>query len=228
MRPRTRNLLTKVARRYPCVIISGRALGDLAPRIGRIPVWHLSGNHGIEPWEQRAAFAATVRRWISELTPKLDGYAGIVLEDKTFSLTVHYRRAQHRRQALDVILSAVSTLAGARTIAGELAVSVLPREAPGKGAALERMRRALACDKVIYVGDDETDEEAFAAAAPGSLLGIRIGAAARSRARYRLKNQRNVDALLEALLRYRPVARRVAAPRNRLRGGVPAGSLRSK
>jgi trehalose 6-phosphate phosphatase len=208
MRLRTRSLLARVARRYPCAIISGRALADLAPRVGRIPVWHLSGNHGVEPWEPRAAYAASVRRWVKALKPRLDGYPGIAIENKKFSLTVHYRHTRHRQQALEAILNAVGTLAEARAIAGEMAVSVLPREAPGKGAALERVRRALACDKAIYVGDDETDEEAFAAAAPESLLAIRIGTAARSRARYRLKNQRHVDAFLEALLECRPVGRR--------------------
>jgi trehalose 6-phosphate phosphatase len=153
---------------------------------------------------------------------------------------VHYRRARHRRQALAAILNAADTLAEARTIAGELAVSVLPQEAPGKGAALERVRRALGCDKAIYVGDDETDEEAFAALAPGCLLAIRIGVAGPSRARYRLKNQRQIDAFLKALLACRPVGRQVEAiaaagnvrTRRRLSGGpsrtTVAGALRNK
>jgi trehalose-6-phosphatase len=42
--------------------------------------------------------------------------------------------------------------------------------------ALERARRLLACDSAIYVGDDETDENAFEAAASSRLLSIRIGA----------------------------------------------------
>jgi trehalose 6-phosphate phosphatase len=230
MRVRTRNLLAQVARRYPCVIISGRALADLAPRIGRIPVWHLSGNHGVEPWEPRPAFVARVRSWVKELSPRLDGHPGIAIENKRFSLTVHYRRARRRREALETILNAVGSLPEARTIAGELAVSVLPREAPGKGAALERVRRALGCDKVIYVGDDETDEDAFAAAAPQSLLAIRIGTEGRSRARYRLKDQRHIDAFLAALLAFRPVSRRrapAAAPSGGPRRRRSAGRRRA-
>ena len=230
MRVRTRNLLAQVARRYPCVIISGRALADLAPRIGRIPVWHLSGNHGVEPWEPRPAFVARVRGWVKELSPRLDGHPGIAIENKRFSLTVHYRRARRRREALETILSAVGSLPEARTIAGELAVSVLPREAPGKGAALDRVRRALCCDKVIYVGDDETDEDAFASAAPELLLAIRIGAEGRSRARYRLKDQRHIDAFLAALVAFRPVSRRrapAAAPSGGPRRRRSAGRRRA-
>ncbi|HEY7448714.1 MAG TPA: trehalose-phosphatase [Vicinamibacterales bacterium] len=222
MRARTRNLLAQVARRYPCVIISGRALADLAPRLRRIPVWHLSGNHGVEPWEPRPSFAARVRSWVKELSPRLDGHPGIAIENKRFSLTVHYRRTRRRREALETILNAVGSLPEARTIAGELAVSVLPREAPGKGVALDRVRRALGCDKVIYVGDDETDEDAFASAAPESLLAIRIGAEGRSRARYRLKDQRHIDAFLAALLACRPVGRRTA------HAAAPSGGRRRR
>jgi trehalose-6-phosphatase len=88
----------------------------------------------------------------------------------------------------------------------------------------------LGCDKVIYVGDDETDEDAFAAAAPQSLLAIRIGTEGRSRARYRLKDQRHIDAFLAALLAFRPVSRRrapAAAPSGGPRRRRSAGRRRA-
>src|SRR5262245_22056428 len=40
MRRDTRQLLTQVARLYPCIVISGRALDDLTRRFSRIPVWY--------------------------------------------------------------------------------------------------------------------------------------------------------------------------------------------
>jgi trehalose 6-phosphate phosphatase len=83
-------------------------------------------------------------------------------------------------------------------------VNVVPRGAPHKGEALERARRLLACEKAIYVGDDDTDEDAFAAARPDRLLSVRIGSTRRSRARYRLKDQRQIDRFLRALLTLRP------------------------
>src|SRR5688572_28246449 len=56
MRPGTRRLLASVARRYPCVVISGRARHDVLSRVGGVPVWHVSGNHGLEPWAQNAEY----------------------------------------------------------------------------------------------------------------------------------------------------------------------------
>lgn len=49
MRATTRQLLTRVARIYPSVVISGRAHHDLAKRLGRLPLWEVFGNHGAEP-----------------------------------------------------------------------------------------------------------------------------------------------------------------------------------
>jgi len=47
MRRSTRRLLGSVARRYPCVVISGRARLDLAKRVRSLSIVHLAGNHGL-------------------------------------------------------------------------------------------------------------------------------------------------------------------------------------
>ena len=71
MRPGTRRLLIAVARRYPCVVISGRARQDVVRRVGGIPVWHVSGNHGLEPWSEQEAYATRVRAWVRNLKASL-------------------------------------------------------------------------------------------------------------------------------------------------------------
>jgi trehalose 6-phosphate phosphatase len=47
MRADTRRLLGRVASRYPCVVISGRALDDLTRRLDGIPLWYVFGNQGL-------------------------------------------------------------------------------------------------------------------------------------------------------------------------------------
>jgi trehalose 6-phosphate phosphatase len=207
MRSTTRRLLTSVARRYPCVVISGRARRDLMQRVGPIPVFHLAGNHGMEPWGEHPTYAARVQQWVRRLTDQLASQAGVTVEDKRYSVTIHYRHARHRRRALAAIRIAVRALRGARALGGRDAISIVPREAPTKGVALERARRLLACDTAIYVGDDETDEDAFVAAGPDRLLAIRIGGRRRTRAPYLLKTQGEIDAFLQALLAFRPLSR---------------------
>jgi hypothetical protein len=57
------------------------------------------------------------------------------------------------------------------------------------------------------VGDDENDEDAFALC--GNMVPVRIGRKLRSHARYFLRAQKEIDNLLELLLRLRePVAAR--------------------
>jgi trehalose 6-phosphate phosphatase len=208
MRPHTRRLLAKVARRYPCVVISGRARRDVLGRVGTIPVWHVTGNHGLEPWAQDAAYPLQVQRWVRHLKTRVGLYPGIVIEDKTYSVTVHYRHARHKRRARTAISHAARLLRDARLLDGKDAISLVPRSAPNKGVALERARRLLVCDSAIYVGDDATDEDAFAVARSERLLSIRVGRCARSRADYCLVNQEEVDAFLDMLLTLRPIRHR--------------------
>jgi trehalose 6-phosphate phosphatase len=204
LRASTRRLMRRVANRYTCVVISGRARHDLAARIGSLPIVHLAGNHGLEPWAPYEEYRAQVQGWIRQLTARLAHVPGIVVEDKSYSVTVHYRNARHPRLAASAIRRALRTLRGARSLGGDHAVALVPRGAPTKGAALERVCRLFASDSAIYVGDDHTDEEAFSVWPADRLLAIRIGLHGRSRARYGLRNQREIDELLRVLLAMRP------------------------
>lgn len=208
MRPTTRRLLRSVAERYPCMVISGRARADLIRRIGDLPVVHVSGNHGLEPWGENERYVQQAREWIAYLTPRLRFCQGVVLEDKVYSISIHYRGARDKRQALHAIDDALQGLRRARRIGGKLVVNVVPGGAPDKGVALERVRRLLVCETALYVGDDETDENVFAAMGPRRLLSVRVGPIDQdSRARYLLKHQRQVDSLLRRLIEFRPERR---------------------
>ena len=71
MRPTTRRLLRSVTERYPCMVISGRARADLIRRLGDLPVEHVSGNHGLEPWGENERYVQQAREWVAYLTPRL-------------------------------------------------------------------------------------------------------------------------------------------------------------
>ena len=207
MRSITRRLLRKVAQRYPCVVISGRSRSDLMNRLGDIPVVHVSGNHGLEPWAEDPKYIRRVQHWVKQLTPRLKDCRGIVIEDKIYSISIHYRAARHRAEALRAIDEAIADLPGARRIGGKLVVNLLPKEAPTKGEALERSRRLLMCDSALYVGDDETDEDVFRGFDRTRLLGVRVGVAEGSMAKYCLRHQTEIDGLLRQLIALRSLAR---------------------
>ena len=201
--PSTRRLLTRVAKQYSVVVISGRALADISERVTGIGVRQVFGNHGFEWSGATSRPRVQVRQWVEQLHQELDGVPGVVIEDKTHSLSVHYRLAPDHGLALRVILPVVRALPGVRVICGAAAVNLLPDHGANKGVALRRALEASGCEMAIYVGDDETDEDAFAALRPGRLLAIRVGAAEQSHARYHLESQDAIDLLLRALIQAR-------------------------
>ena len=138
-----------------------------------------------------------------------------MIEEKTYSITIHYRQVRDKRRALRTIARAVEELRDARIVAGSQTVTLMPKGGPDKGVALQRAQRMFHCDRALYVGDDDADEDAFASSTTDRLLAIRVGSTRRSAARYRLQRQSAIDSLLEGLIdlrsttsAQRPTARR--------------------
>jgi trehalose 6-phosphate phosphatase len=120
------------------------------------------------------------------------------VEDKGLSLTLHYRQSPQKAEARRRILAATRDLKQVRVFGGKQVVNVVPDKAPNKGVALAAERDRLRCDWVLYVGDDENDEDAFAL--EGNIVPVRIGRKQRSCARYYLRTQAEIDKLLELLV----------------------------
>jgi len=220
MRATTRRLLTRLAKCYPCVVISGRPLADLTRRLRQVPVWHLVGDHGYESRGETPKPTGHVREWVGRLRELLPANKGLLIERKRNSITVHYRHARDKRRLVTVITDAVRQLPGARAINGAEAINIIPAQGPNKGIALQQACRVFACDAALYVGDDDTDEDAFASAGPERLLSIRVGTRRPSMARYRLRRQEDLDLLLRALLELR-------SPPRRSRRAVPSRATES-
>jgi trehalose 6-phosphate phosphatase len=202
MRGATADLLERVANAYPCVIISGRAQEDVLRRVEGIGVFEVIGNHGLEPWAWPNTHVDLVRGWRRRLERRLAALPGVVIEDKVFSLAVHYRQSPARSAARRAIVHAAAGLDGVRLIGGKCVVNLAPRDAPHKGTALQTAREQFGCDIALYVGDDETDEDVFALDDP-RLLSVRVGPRRASRARYYVRDQRSVDLLLAQLFELR-------------------------
>jgi len=205
MRPSTARLLAEVARRYPCVIVSGRARDDVARLVRPVPV-DVVGNHGAEPVRAHADPRSPVARARRALAPIAALWEGVWIEDKAYSLSLHYRNARHPRGARAALAAAARDLPGVRVFHGKRVLNVVDRTAPDKGDAVEAARRARGCSAVIFVGDDETDEHVFRGGRRAPLLGIRVGRSTRSGAHFYLRDQGAIDALLAALVRLRPAA----------------------
>jgi len=200
MRASTRRLLRRASKLYPCVVITGRAKADALRRLRDSEVGRVVGNHGAEPSPNVKAMRRRVLQWLPVLTARLSRRQGVVIEDKGLSVAVHYRQARKRSSTRRAILSAARSLKDVRLVGGKLVVNFLVPDAPHKGLALERERAHFVCDRVIYVGDDETDEDVFQIDRPGQLLSIRVGHKRTSAAPYYIRNQAEIDRVLETLV----------------------------
>ncbi|MBK8480500.1 MAG: trehalose-phosphatase [Proteobacteria bacterium] len=198
MRPRTRELFAAVSQRFPCAVISGRSQADVAARLGGASVKYVVGNHGLEPGLGLEDFAAEVARARALLEAALAGLPGVEIEDKRYSLAIHYRRSDNKRQARRAIQRGIERLpVPMRLVPGRLVANLVPQRAPHKGDALLALRRAEGADAALYVGDDVTDEDVFKLDQPRArLLTLRVGASRASAASYYLRDQHEIDRLL--------------------------------
>jgi trehalose 6-phosphate phosphatase len=155
---------------------------------------------GLHGGELRAVAGGAVDRappapQLAAIRAALDEFAatrpGIIVEDKGAAIAVHYRQAAYERATLETLMRrAVRDCADTLVVMpAHMAFEIKPR-AFDKGAAIAAlMRGAPFRGRVpVFLGDDRTDEDGFAALAPFAGHGIRVGPAGASAARFRLED----------------------------------------
>lgn len=206
LRPTTKALLCELVEKAQVAVISGRALSDLRARIGCEPAYCI-GNHGIEGSSlaelQLEALRSKCRNWILQLQRAMaDSKIKEVpfIEDKEYSLSVHYRNLTGKRCIRNHLVSVIGDLVPApRLIGGKQVLNLVPWDAPNKGTALLELLQAEDFDRAFYIGDDCTDEDIFSVL-DGRIVSVRVGKRATSHARYFIKSQEDVDDLLKWML----------------------------
>lgn len=199
--------LAALAEFTPVAIITGRSLEDISLRLDFFPEFVI-GNHGMEglPGEERneERYRLGCRAWLHDLQGALNQEGldpAIWIEDKTYSLSVHYRLAQDPqlmesklRRLLEV------TLPGAKIVEGKFVFNLLPADAPDKGQALKMLRDLAGAPSVLYVGDDVTDESVFRLP-HDDLLTLRIENHRNTAAEFFLPDLAGVPQFLDILLK---------------------------
>ena len=207
----TIRLLRALSKAWPCAVLSGRSRADVRSRLGGARLIAVIGNHGAEekpPLDGAAGWRRKVRAWRRRLDAELGGVRGIEVEDKGLSLAVHVRGVTARRAAERALLG----LEGARIVGGKRVLNAVVRAAPDKGEALDRLVRRGGYERVLFVGDDDTDEDVFRFPATVPLLGVAVGRRRQSAAAYYLRRQGDVARLLSVLERLRRDGPRPAQP----------------
>lgn len=201
----TRRVLRRLARhpRIILVILSGRRRAELIKHVDAPRAQYL----GLYGWERRQESALPRKpQWLvsraqEALIPSLGKRPGVWIEDKVFTFAVHYRGAPPKavRRARTIVRGVLRWFApDLRLLRGNKAWEVVPCEVQGKGEAVRGMLRRIPRPCLaIYVGDDKSDEAAFAVLRWG--ITVQVGRARRTKARYRLRNPDEVRIFLERL-----------------------------
>jgi trehalose 6-phosphate phosphatase len=201
-------------------IISGRSLSELESMVAVDGIYY-AGNHGLEIEGPGLKFVsqpaetarATIKSLACQLSAALDSIAGVIIEDKGLSLSVHYRLVKKDEENLVTEtfrqITAPSVSEGKIKItSGKKVMEVRPPVDWHKGKAVEVITREikalLKLEQVltIYLGDDTTDEDAFKVVHRPEGWSIFIGEEnLTSNADYFLKSTAEVEELLSRLLK---------------------------
>lgn len=211
LEPRLRPILVELTRRadYTTIIMSGRGRADVEQRVG-LPDLIYAGNHGLDIHgpslrfvEATAAASQTALNSMADLmSEKLRGIAGALVEHKGLTLSVHYRMVDEKlheevRRLLHNVLAGTDHPFVLTT--GKRVFEIRPRTYWNKGAAMQWIREQVRPDaKILYLGDDLTDEDAFRVCPDG--VTVRVGASEDTLASYYLEAQTDVAAFLEWLV----------------------------
>ncbi|MFN3523643.1 MAG: trehalose-phosphatase [Phenylobacterium sp.] len=185
-------------------IVSGRTVADIDRILeGRIAA--VAGVHGLERRTAAGEFAALPPHpALGEARRAMLAFAsadrGLEVEDKALSVALHYRRAPGASEAVRDLGGRLSAALGLARQDGDCVVE-LRTPGPTKGdAVMSFMAEAPFEGGVpVFVGDDLTDEDAFAAVAAAGGFGVLVGPLRETRATHRLGGVDQVLAWLDGL-----------------------------
>lgn len=209
----TRALLRRLSNRPNIIVglVTGRSEADIKEKVRIRNVFWIA-NHGFEISMGRTHWvhptAEEARPVLSEIARKLkralSPVQGVLIENKRYTLTVHYRNV--RNQSVGLVKETTRHLL--RPYAGDIRITrgkkvfeVRPDAPWNKGSAVERVLKCLRPDKtslVVYIGDDRTDEDAFKLL-HGSTVTVLVGRRTQSAARYRVSSPRAVAEFLKII-----------------------------
>lgn len=213
--PQLRPILQELAGREDIgiAVISGRALPDVRARVGLERLVY-AGNHGLEAESDTLSFrnpeAEALRRELKctllQLKLALSETDGLEIEDKGLTLAVHFRRVTEHLH--DWVRSVTfGTIGRSRSFLcqeGKMVIDVKPQIEWNKGYAVQWILKEVLSSEAlaIYIGDDVTDEDAFAVLREG--ITIKVGDAIETAAQYTLPDVSSVGHFLNWLNHAKP------------------------
>lgn len=209
-----REVVKELAARYKVAIISGRATDDVRSKVQIDDIFY-AGSHGFEIVDPKGG--VTINKEAQEIQPVIDkvysilkekvkDVDGALVEHVKYTISMHYRLVSDDdfsrvEQAVNEILKEHPKL---KVTHGKKVFEIRPQMDWHKGKAVEWILNVhqFSPEKnwAVYIGDDTTDEDAFAVL-ENKGLGILVADPLReSKARYGVKDVDEVKEVLEFLI----------------------------
>ncbi len=167
-----RAILNRLKSYYSIAIISGRTLADIMDKINIKDIIY-AGNHGAEIWDGRNTVIGSsesidtglLHEFKEKISIAMKGIAGVMVEDKTMTISIHYRNV--RQENINKMVEKFWNVADGykdklRIVTGKKVFEVRPLNAWNKGNAVLWILKNFGAGKMpVYIGDDATDEDAF-------------------------------------------------------------------
>ena len=172
-------------------IVSGRSVESILALFGAVS-FAVAGSHGLEiawPGGERtlAKRPAALDAIVADMTALADATPGLLVERKPLGAALHYRNVPDAQTASTTLAARLADDHGLHLQTGKMMIEV---RVPGadKGSALDALlaRPPFAGRRPVFLGDDDTDEPAMAAAAKHGGSGVLIGAPRPTAAAWRL------------------------------------------
>ena len=195
---------------YKLAVVSGRALENLKSFF-RIEKIIYAGNHGLEleggislPEKARKAKKLEALVWLlgEKLRGDLSNVPGILIEDKNYTLSIHYRTISREyypffNQEIERFRKQYShwPLVWRR---GKKVWEVRPAVRWGKGELALYLTKKFPGALPIVIGDDDTDEDMFKILKRRGIT-IRVGRSKKSSAEFYVNSSKEVMVFLERL-----------------------------
>jgi len=149
-------------------IVSGRPISEL-DRLLQPLILPAAGVHGIEHRQDRGSIEIRCQKTIPDdirrqIVALADSDSRLLLEDKQFSFSLHYREAPELESMLrERFMAICANLGPLFSVQNGKMVFELRPSGIDKGAAIEKFmaETPFAGRTAVFIGDDVTDEDAF-------------------------------------------------------------------
>ncbi len=172
VKPEIKDIIEKIANKFEFTgVMTGRSIKNAMDMMESKKLIYI-GNHGLEQFKdgkiriepEVEKYIPLIKKLAKSIQKQLVDYECILFQDKELSFTVHYRLCDDgeeiRKMALDAITS-IKESRGLKIAEGRKVIEIRPPVGHDKGTILQKFIFDNNIKKIIYLGDDITDVDAF-------------------------------------------------------------------